>query len=282
MPKLADVLKQAGVKDEVLAGLPPEVVSAADGYVAAAETTLAQAQQAEATAREELRQAGLTKSEIDQYVETYGANLDRLTTLQAEKASMQAFLNSLKENGTINEVPQFGAPAPSGAQPAVPGSPARGANVADVDKFKGEFNSVVSQLNSFEDARDEYFNLTGKPIPEKRADLIRQASQARKPLGEFIAEKYKFAEMHQQKADAELQQKLDAARKEGETAATKKFAEERGSNPFTASGQPSNQPFVKKINHEEFVGASGNQPRNVRLNRMLENIHKDLQQQQGA
>ncbi len=272
MPKLADVLKQAGVKDEVLAGLPPEVVSAADGYVAQAESTLADAQ-------EQLRQAGLTKAEIDQYVETYGTNLDRLTTLQAEKASMQAYLNSLKEAGTIAEIPQFGTPANPAAQPAVPGSPARGANVADVDKFKGEFNGVVTQLNSFEDARDEYFLLTGKPIPEKRADLIRQASQARKPLGEFIAEKYKFNEIKQQKADAELQAKLDAARKEGETAASKKFAEERGSNPFTASGQPSNQPYVKKINHEEFVSSSGNQPRNVRLNRMLENIHKDLQQQ---
>lgn len=281
--KLADVLKQAGVKDEVIAGLPPEVVTATEGFVTTAESTLAAAQTAEAEAREQLRQAGLTKKEIDDYVETYGANLDRLTSLQAQTASMQAYLKSLKDNGTINEIPTFGTAAPAeGAQPAVPGSPARGANVADVDKFKSEVNGVLNQVNSFEDARDEYFLLTGKPIPEKRADLIRQASQARKPLGEFIAEKYKFSEIRQQQADAEMKTKLDAARNEGATAERKKLAEERGNNPFTTSGQPSTQPFVKKINHEEFVSSSGNQPRNVRLNRMLENIHKDLQQQQGA
>jgi hypothetical protein len=185
------------------------------------------------------------------------------------------YLESLKAQG-------FDVKLPDAPAPAVPGSPAIGGNVANIEKFQSEVTGAVSQLMDFNDAASEYQRLTGQLLPESSKALAKQAQEARKPLGQFIAEKFNFDKIRQDKSAADEKAKLDAARKEGEDAAARKFAEKYGSNPMTAQGRPSSNGYVQKINHEEFEKSSGNQPRNVRLKRMIDSIHKDIQQQQGA
>ena len=57
MPTVAEVLKAAGVAEEVAAGLPKEVVNALTGYVSEADTKLSTAAEEAKKAEEARRQA---------------------------------------------------------------------------------------------------------------------------------------------------------------------------------------------------------------------------------
>src|ERR1700693_2453596 len=110
---LAEILKAANIKDEVIAGLPAEVTTALTGYVSEADTKLTTAAQAEANARETLRQAGLEKEEINEYVEKYGATLNETASVRALNESLTAYLKSLKEQGFDVKIPGAEGVAPT-------------------------------------------------------------------------------------------------------------------------------------------------------------------------
>lgn len=269
MPTVAEVLKAANIKEEIVAGLPPEVVNALTGYVSQADATLQTAAEKEAEAAEALRQAGLEKADIEKYVADYGTALTETASVKAQNESMRKYLESLKAQGFDVTVP--GATVEP-AKPVVPGSPAIGANALDEGKILGKVGSVLSQ---WLDANNEHIRLYGTPIPDASTEVAAEAARARKPVGEYLAEKYKFVAKRQEKAAADLQKEKDTYAAQKVAEAERKMAEKYGSNPNLRAGEISRNSVVP-IKHEEFEKATGNVPRRERLARMLDNIHKDV------
>lgn len=269
MPTVAEVLKAANIKEEIVAGLPPEVVNALTGYVSQADATLQTAAEKEAEAAEALRQAGLEKADIEKYVADYGTALTETASVKAQNESMRKYLESLKAQGFDVTVP--GATVEP-AKPVVPGSPAIGANALDEGKILGKVGSVLSQ---WLDANNEHIRLYGTPIPDASTEVAAEAARARKPVGEYLAEKYKFAETRKTKEAEAYKQRVDADVKAKVAEQLRLEAEKRGSNPNLRAGEISRNSVVP-IKHEDFEKATGNVPRRERLNRMLENLHKDV------
>lgn len=63
---------------------------------------------------------------------------------------------------------------------------------------------------SIHDIAVEYHELTGKPLKDA-SKLVQEAIQARKPLGQYVAEKFKFAELKDARAKADIQRQIDEA-----------------------------------------------------------------------
>src|ERR1700726_4937254 len=180
MASVAEILKTAGITEEVAAGLPKEVVSALTGYVAEADTKLSTATQEAQKAEEARRQAELERVEINKYVEEYGNSLTKTASVEAENKALKTYLESLKGQG-------FEVNLPTEAKPVVPGSPAIGGNAVDENKILGRVGSVLSQ---WLDANNEHIRLYGVPIPDNSTEVAEEAARARKPVGVYLAEKY--------------------------------------------------------------------------------------------
>jgi hypothetical protein len=271
MPNVAELLKAAGIKDEVVAGLPKEVAAALEGIASQAETTLTAAQKEKLAADEARRQAELDRAEITRTVESYGDSLTKQGSLEAENKALKTYLESLKTQGFDVTLPTV-----DGAKPAVPGSPAIGGNV-DATKItaqvRGEVGAIFSQ---YLDANNEHIRLYGVPIPDSSENIAYEAARARKPVGEYISEKYNFKAKQTEKQQAEFQKKVDDAVKVKVDETLRVEAEKRGSNPNLRPGESSRASHIPKVNPEQFHKADGNVPRRERERRMLENLHKDV------
>ena len=272
MPTVQEILKSAGVADDVAAGLPKEVLAAFNGITADADTKLSTAAQKAAQAEEARRQAELEKQEIETYVSKYETSLNEQGSLKAKYDATVAYLESLKTQGFDVKLP--GGDAGDGKKPIVPGSPAIGGNAVDEGKILGRVGSVMSQ---WLDANNEHLRLYGTPIPDPSTAIGEEAARARKPVGEYLAEKYKFAEKRREKekSDYEARVKADAAVIVAEE--RRKDAEKNGSNPNLRAGESSRASIVPKIKSEEFHKGDGNVPVRERHRRMLEHLHKDVE-----
>jgi len=272
MPSLAEILKQAGVEEEVISQLPPKVVEIATGYVSSAESKLTEAQKAEENAREQLRIAGLERKEIDDYVAKYGADLTQLASLRADNEALQTYVKGLEKEGFKASIPALTAqPSPTAA---VPGSPAIGGNATfDPKKFSDNVATFIAQ--SF-DVNNEYQRLFGGPMPDSIETIAAEAQQARMSPREYAAKKYGFEQKKQERAAAEEQKKLEAAKTQAVEEFKRKQAEEMGSNPGLVRGQVSRNSVAPKIAKEEFHKSDGFVPARERRSRLLNNIHRDV------
>jgi hypothetical protein len=279
MPTVAEVLKAANIADDVAAGLPPDVVKALTGYVADAETKLSSAAQEALKAEEFRRQAELDKVEIVDYVDRYGTSLTKMAGVEAKNKALMAYLESLKSQGVVTVPDELIAGETPGRRAAVPGSPAEGGNAVDEKKILGRVGSVMSQ---WFDANNEHIRLYGVPIPDQSEALALEADRARKPLGQYAAEKYKFSDKRQEVAAAETKKREDVIRKEEREKIEREHAESNGSNPNLRSGEGSRQPYIPKIKSDDFHKADGNVPQRDRLARMKEKIHADVQAARSA
>jgi hypothetical protein len=274
MATVAEVLKSAGVADDVAAGLPKEVVSALSGLVADADTKLSTAAQAAQKAEEARRQAELERKEIEDYVSKYETSLNEQGSLKAKYDAAVAYMESLKAQGFDVKIPGTEGNG-DGKKPVVPGSPAIGGNAVDEGKILGRVGSVMSQ---WLDANNEHIRLYGVPIPDPSTSIAEEARLARKSVAEYIADKYHFRERQTEKQKeaydarvaADVKVKLDEERR--------KDAEKRGSNPNLREGESSRSSFVPKIKGDEFHKSDGNVPVRERHRRLLENLHKDVEQ----
>jgi hypothetical protein len=273
MATVQEILKAAGIGDEIAAGLPKEVVTALTGYVSEADTKLTAAQQAEVQAAELRRQAELDKKEVTDYVANYGSKLTDTASLQAKYDATVTYLKSLKDQGFDVAIPEV-SPNP-GVKPAVPGSPAIGANAVDENAILGKVGSVMSQ---WLDANNEHIRLYGTPIPEASTNLADEARNARKPIGQYIAEKYKFKDKQTERQQADFQKRVDDQVNAKLAEEKRKLAEAGGSNPNLRPGEPSRASLVTKIKSEDFHKSDGNVPARERNRRMLDRIHADIQQ----
>lgn len=272
MPTLAEVLKAANVKDEVIAGLPPDVVAAVTGFVTQADTTLQTAAQKEAAAQESLRLAKLTEKDTQDYVANYGVTLDKVGSIEAKYKALNTYVESLKAQGF--ELPDL----PADAKPVVPGSPAIGGNAVDANKLKAEVRGEAGAVMAiYFDANNEHQRLYGYPIPDSANAIASEAAQARKPIAQYLAEKYKFADKRREKETADRESSIAAEVKKRTEEAERKIAEKYASNPNLRAGVDSRN-SVLPIKHEQFEKANGNIPHRERMNRMLENLHKDVAQ----
>lgn len=283
MPTLAELLKTAGIADDVAAGLPKEVAAALTGIVADADTKLAEAGTKLSTAageaakaEEARRQAELERKEINKYVEEYGTKLTKMTDAEAKLAAAGAYFKTIKDQGF--DVPEEllalgGAVTNDGKKPLVPGSPAIGGNAVDEGKILGKVGSVMSQ---WLDANNEHIRLYGVPIPDPSTSIAEEAARARKPVGEYIAEKYKFRERQTAKEAELFQKKVDDAVKTKVDEQLRLEAEKRGSNPNLRAGESSRSSFVSKIKGDEFHKSDGNIPQRERHKRLLDNLHKEV------
>jgi len=271
MPTVAEVLKAAGVAEEVAAGLPKEVVNALTGYVSEADTKLSTAAEEAKKAEEARRQAELERKEINEYVEKYGTTVTQVADANARAEAYESYLKALKAQGFDIKIPGLDDKK---TEPVVPGSPPRGANAVSEAEILGKVGTVMEQ---WLDANNEHIRLFGVPIPDGSRTVADEAARARVPLGQYIQQKYKFGEARQKKQDEAFQARVDAEVKKKVEEAARAEAERRGNNPNLRGGESSRAPQLPKIKPEEFQKASGFQSARERRSRMLENIHKDIE-----
>lgn len=270
MATVQEILKAAGIGDEIAAGLPKEVVTALTGYVSEADTKLTTAQQEAEKAAELRRQAELDKKEVTDYVANYGAKLTESASLKANNEALVTYLKSLKDQGFDIVIPTEANP-----KPAVPGSPAIGANAVDESAILGKVGDVLSQ---WLDANNEHIRLYGTPLPEQSTALAMEAKNARKPIGQYIAEKYKFKDKQTERQQADFQKRVDEQVAAKLAEEKRKAAEAGGSNPNLRPGEPSRASLVTKIKSEDFHKSDGNVSARERRTRMLDRIHAEIQQ----
>jgi hypothetical protein len=271
MPTVQELLKTSGLTDEVIAGLPKEAVAAFGGILTDAETKVSTAAQQAAEAAELRRQAELDRKDIQKYVDDYSASLNDQGSLKAKYDAVVAYVDSLKAQGFDAKLPVDVAPS---SKPIVPGSPAIGGNAVDEGKILGRVGNVMSQ---WLDANNEHIRLYGVPVPDPSTNIAEEAARARKPVGEYMAEKYKFRERQAAKEKESYDARVAADVKAKVNEQLRVEAEKRGSNPNLRSGESSRASHVPKLKTEEFHKGDGFQPKRQRESRMLENLHKDLE-----
>jgi len=267
-----ELLKSKGIAEDVITGLPKEVIGHLTGYVSEADTKLQTATEAARTAEEARRQAELEKQEIDKYVTDYGTSLTKMSSVEAKNAAYVEYLKKLKAQGF--EVPE----ELMAGEPDKKSTRAEG-GILDESQILGKVGVVMSQ---WMDANNEHIRLFGVPIPDDSTTLNMEATRARKPLGEYAAEKYKYRETRQAKAKAEEDKRVEERAQARLTELRQKEAEERGSNPNLRSGESSRASLVKPIKSEEFHKSDGRVPRRQRLGRMLDRIHAETAEAQSA
>jgi hypothetical protein len=270
---VAELLKQAGIADEVAAGLPKEVVTALTGYVSEADTKLSTAAEEARKAEEGRRQAELERKEINEYVTKYGTTVTDVAAANARAEAAETYLKSLKTQGFDIKYPGL-EENKDGKKPVVPGSPAEGANAVSESSILGKVGTVMEQ---WLDANNEHMRLYGVPIPDGSRSVADEAARARVPLGTYIEQKYKFADARKSKADKEYQARVDADVAKKVEEHKRAEAERLGNNPNLRAGESSRQPVLPKIKTEDFHKSDGNQSRRERMQRMISNIHKDVE-----
>lgn len=267
-----ELLKSKGIAEDVITGLPKDVIGHLTGYVSEADTKLQTATDAARTAEEARRQAELEKQEIDKYVTDYGNSLTKTSSIEAKNAALTAYLTKLKADGfAVPEELVSGGPAKV--------TPRAEGGILDEGQILGKVGMVMSQ---WFDANNEHIRLFGVPIPDDSTTLNVEATRARKPLGEYAAEKYKFKDTRVAKAKADEEKRVEDRVKARLDEEHRKDAEARGSNPNLRNGESSRASLVKPIKTEEFHKSDGRMPRRARLGRMLDNIHKEVAEAQSA
>ena len=160
--------------------------------------------------------------------------------------------------------------------------PKRHPTFDDVAKFADAEGEAIAMAN---DLAQEYKYYTGKDLFEYQTELngqtyrgmraIRQeAKLARKPLDQFVAEKFDFRGSRQRKAEETQKAHDDQIRKETAEATRREMAEKYG-NPNLAQPIPSRTPFLIEKSKD------GKQPweRGTAQERKVQRVQNAMQQQ---
>lgn len=172
------------------------------------------------------------------------ANVDkRVAVAESEKARYAAYLKSLKDQGY--DVPDnlLTAPAKPGADPVR--DPETGKYVTP-EQMGNEFRSVAPTMVSLIALSNEYQDLYGAPYVSADADW-EEAQKARKPLREFVREKYKFADKRLERDKAKEESRISAMVDERSKAKEAELVAKYGSNPDLRSPVASKFDKIEKI-----------------------------------
>jgi hypothetical protein len=224
---VAEIAKEMGID---AGSLDPKFVAKLDETFTASATQLSTAQQLKQQAEADLQKAQKDREEIDTYIAQFGADQTALAALQANNAAMAASLKTLKEQGFQVDIPEAPKLTPKNAPEAF-----------DPNKFRADVGNVmVDVLNGV----NAYQRLYGSACPDDMNVIAREAAQARMSPGQFMAQKYKFADKEKEKTEAARKAEIDTAVK----AAVEKDRAERGNlqNPDLRPGRDSRHSVIMK------------------------------------
>ena len=94
--KVQELLESAGIKKEVIEGLPKDVLGRVETYLTDADGKLQTATEAQRKADEALRIAALEKKDVEEYVTNYGNGLTEMGLLDEAIAELQKVCTSIE------------------------------------------------------------------------------------------------------------------------------------------------------------------------------------------
>lgn len=182
----------------------------------------------------------------------------RVATAEAERSRLQSYLQSLKNQGY--DVPaEYLSAAAGGGSGGAPPPPKTDTTPPYVtrDELTGQFVSAADSLTLIQDLNNEYHSLFGAFPTSLNADF-KEAQNARRPLRDYVRDKYKFADKRQEMENKKLQDTIDAKVAEKVAAREKELAAKYGSNPDLRVQIPSKFDAVKTgDNKDSWKTAAG-------------------------
>ena len=234
-------------------GLTPEEITALVGNEKAAKAmTAALSKFEEGTAlatrsAAELETARAEKEEAETFwkekVQPALSSVDRkVASANSEAARYKTYLQSLKDQGY--DVPDELLAAP--ASPANPNPNPANPDYMTREEFRRAAAGTAPDLVTLISLSNEYQDLYGKPYIEADSDFA-EAVKAKKPMRDFVRDKYKFSDKRKERDAAAEQTRIDT--RVAAQLATKEAAlvAKYGSNPNLSSPMASRNDKVQKI-----------------------------------
>ena len=247
-------------------GLTPEEITALVGNEKAAKAmTAALSKFEEGTAlatrsAAELETARAEKEEAETFwkekVQPALSSVDRkVASANSEAARYKTYLQTLKEQGY--DVPDELLAAP--ASPANPNPNPANPDYMTREEFRRAAAGTAPDLVTLISLSNEYQDLYGKPYIEADSDFA-EAVKAKKPMRDFVRDKYKFSDKRKERDAAAEQTRIDTL--VAAQLATKEAAlvAKYGSNPNLSSPMASRNDKVQKIaeaRNDSFKSSAG-------------------------
>ena len=247
-------------------GLTPEEITALVGNEKAAKAmTAALSKFEEGTAlatrsAAELETARAEKEEAETFwkekVQPALSSVDRkVASANSEAARYKTYLQSLKDQGY--DVPDELLAAP--ASPANPNPNPANPDYMTREEFRKAAAGTAPDLVTLISLSNEYQDLYGKPYIEADSDFA-EAVKAKKPMRDFVRDKYKFSDKRKERDAAAEQTRIDTL--VAAQLATKEAAlvAKYGSNPNLSSPMASRNDKVQKIaeaRNDSFKSSAG-------------------------
>ena len=247
-------------------GLTPEEITALVGNEKAAKAmTAALSKFEEGTAMAtrsaaELETARAEKEEAETFwkekVQPALSSVDRkVASANSEAARYKTYLQSLKDQGY--DVPDELLAAP--ASPANPNPNPANPDYMTREEFRRAAAGTAPDLVTLISLSNEYQDLYGKPYIEADSDFA-EAVKAKKPMRDFVRDKYKFSDKRKERDAAAEQTRIDTL--VAAQLATKEAAlvAKYGSNPNLSSPMASRNDKVQKIaeaRNDSFKSSAG-------------------------
>lgn len=232
MPSIAELATELGLD---VATFKPEAVAKWNGYLTDADAQYKTAKELKEASEGNLRQVQQEQTEINKYIEQYGASETTRAALEANLAAYKAVVENLKTQGINVDVP---------ALTTIPaaGNPTKPTTTFDAKEFSGRMGNLVAQITNLS---NKHLALYGKPFPDDVDQLGAKAQAAGKSLYDYAAEKYDFAGEEKRKSEAASKahdEKIAAD-------AVKKYQDANpnvAGNPFMNGGGDSRSPQILK------------------------------------
>lgn len=247
-------------------GLTPEEITALVGNEKAAKAmTAALSKFEEGTAMAtrsaaELETARAEKEEAETFwkekVQPALSSVDRkVASANSEAARYKTYLQSLKDQGY--DVPDELLASP--ANPANPNPNPANPDYMTREEFRKAAAGTAPDLVTLISLSNEYQDLYGKPYIEADSDFA-EAVKAKKPMRDFVRDKYKFSDKRKERDAAAEQTRIDTL--VAAQLATKEAAlvAKYGSNPNLSSPMASRNDKVQKIaeaRNDSFKSSAG-------------------------
>ena len=247
-------------------GLTPEEITALVGNEKAAKAmTAALSKFEEGTAMAtrsaaDLETARAEKEEAETFwkekVQPALSSVDRkVASANSEAARYKTYLQSLKDQGY--DVPDELLAAP--VNPANPNPNPANPDYMTREEFRRAAAGTAPDLVTLISLSNEYQDLYGKPYIEADSDFA-EAVKAKKPMRDFVRDKYKFSDKRKERDAAAEQTRIDTL--VAAQLATKEAAlvAKYGSNPNLSSPMASRNDKVQKIaeaRNDSFKSSAG-------------------------
>jgi ribosomal protein L32E len=168
----------------------------------------------------------------------------RVATAEAERARLQSYLQSLKNQGYDVPAEYITAAGGGGGGNSPVKPPDSTPPYVTRDELSGQFVSAADSLTLIQDLNNEYHSLFGAFPTSLNADF-KEAQSARRPLRDYVRDKYKFADKKAEIEAKKLQESIDSKVREQVAVKEKELAAKYGSNPDLRVQIPSKFDSVK-------------------------------------